>query len=264
MTGVTSETSADSIVCTDLSIAHTGARGGAERVVDGVSFTVARGAALILLGATGSGKSTLAAVLAGAAGPGVDIVGGEAVVEGISVRRPGRSRRLLTVLTGHLGQTDGAMLPARLTVGEIVAEPVTSRQRKVNSRAMSYRVATLLDELGLPLGAVGKYPYELSAGMRQRVALARTLMLEPRLVVADEPLANLDVEAREIVRSALARRQHQHGLSLLLVANEAETVARFDADVLALQAGHVVGVGHGVKGMVWTPSSEADRRLVSS
>ncbi|MBZ4486264.1 ATP-binding cassette domain-containing protein [Microbacterium sp. cx-55] len=264
MTPVTSDIAADSIVCSDLSITHTGARGDVQRVVDGVTFTVARGTALVLLGATGSGKSTLAAVLAGAAGAGVEIVGGDAVVEGISVRRPGRKRRLLSVLTGHLGQSDGATLPARLTVGEIVAEPVTSRQRKVNGRALSFRVATLLDELGLPLGAVGKYPYELSAGMRQRVALARTLMLEPRLVVADEPLANLDVEAREIVRAALARRQREHGLSLLMVANEPETVARFDADVLALQAGHVVGIGHGVRGMVWTPSSEADRRLVSS
>ncbi|WP_159502061.1 ATP-binding cassette domain-containing protein [Microbacterium sp. 18062] len=261
---MTSQTSADSIVCSDLSIAHASGRGTPERVVDGVSFTLARGAALILVGATGSGKSTLATVLAGTAGPGVGVVGGDAVVEGVSVRRPGRRLRLLTVVTGYLGQTDGATLPARLTVGDIVAEPVTSRQRKVNGRALSFRVATLLDELGLPLGAVGKYPYELSAGMRQRVAIARTLMLEPRLVVADEPLANLDVEAREIVRSALERRQRDAGMSLLLVANEPENVARFDADVLALRAGHTVGFGHGVESMTWTPSSEADRRLVSS
>ena len=145
-----------------------------------------------------------------------------------------------------------------------MAEPVTSRQRKVNARALSFRAATLLDELGLPLGVVGKFPYELSAGMRQRVALARMLMLEPRLVIADEPLANLDVEARETVRAALSRRQHEDGLSLLLVAHESETATRFDADVLALQAGHAVGFGHGVDRMTWTPSSEADRRLVSS
>lgn len=261
---MTHDPAADSIVCSDLSIAHTSVRGGQERVVDGVSFTLARGAALVLIGATGSGKSTLAAVLAGGAGAGVSVVGGDATVEGISVRRPGRRRPLLTVLTGYLGQTDGATLPARLTVGDIVAEPVTSRQRKVNARALSFRVATLLDELGLPLGAVGMYPYELSAGMRQRVAFARTLMLEPRLVIADEPLANLDVEARELVRGALERRQRDHGLSLLLVANESESVARFDADVLALQAGHAVGFGHGMDRMTWTPSSEADRRLVSS
>lgn len=255
---------ADSIVCSDLSIAHTNGRGAMERVVDGVSFTLGRGAALVLVGSTGSGKSTLAAVLAGAADAGATVVGGDAIVEGISVRRPGRRRRLLTVVAGYLGQTDGAELPARLTIGEIVAEPVTSRHRKVNARALQLRVATLLDELGLPLGVVGKYPYELSAGMRQRVAIARTLMLDPLVLIADEPLANLDVEAREIVRAALGRRQTGNGMSMLLVTNEAESASRFDADVLALRAGHAVGFGHGVEKMTWTPSSEADRRLVSS
>ncbi len=258
------DTAADSIVCSDLSIAHTDGRGAPARVIDGVSFTLGRGAALILVGSTGSGKSTLAAVLAGRAGNGVSVVGGDALVEGISVRRPGRRHRFLTVAVGYLGQTDGPGLPARLTVSEIVGEPVTSRHRKVDMRALSLRIATLLDELGLPLGAAGKYPYELSAGMRQRVAIARTLMLDPRLVIADEPLANLDVEAREIVRAALERRQRENEMSLLLVANEAESVARFDADVLALRAGHAVGFGHGIEKMTWTPSSEADRRLVSS
>lgn len=260
---MTTQAPADSIVCSDLSIAHVGGRTGPERVVDGVSFTLARGSALIMVGATGSGKSTLAAVLAGVTPASASVVGGDAHVEGVSVRRPGRGRRLLTVVVGYLGQNDGASLPARLTVGEIVGAPVTSRQRRVNTRALSLRVATLLDELGLPLGAVAKYPYELSAGMRQRVALARALMLDPRVVIADEPLANLDVEAREIVRAALRRRQEAEGMSLLLVANEAESVDRFDADLLVLRSGHVVGYGPSRQGMVWTPSSEADRGLVS-
>lgn len=260
---MTTQAPADSIVCSDLSIAHVGGRAGSERVVDGVSFTLARGAALVLVGATGSGKSTLAAVLAGAAPESASVVGGDALVEGVSVRRPGRGRRLLTVVAGYLGQTDGATLPARLTVGEIVEAPVTSRERKVNARALSLRVVTLLDELGLPLGAVSKYPYELSAGMRQRVALARTLMLDPRVVIADEPLANLDVEAREIVRVALRRRQEADGMSLLLVANEAESVARFDADLLVMRSGHVVGYGPHGRAMAWTPSSDAHRGLVS-
>ena len=251
------------VLCSDLSITRA-ARGAESRVIDGVSFRLERGAALALVGGTGSGKSTLASVLGGRTDDGAAISGGDVLVEGISVRTPGRKRNALGVLIGYLGQSDGAELPARLTVGEIVAEPVTSRARKVNARALSLRVAMLVDELGLPLGATTKYPYELSAGMRQRVALARALMLDPVLVVADEPMANLDVDSREIVREVLARRQQEDGTALLLVANDPATLERFDADVLVLRAGHSVGYGHGTGDILWTPSSEADPRLVSS
>ena len=220
------------IICSDLSITRV-ARGGESRVIDGVSFRLEHGAALALVGGTGSGKSTLASVLAGRGDDDVTVSGGDAVVEG-------------------------------LTVGESVAEPVTSRARKVNASALSLRVATLVDELGLALGATTKFPYELSAGMRQRVALARALMLDPALVIADEPMATLDIEGREIVRQVLARRQRENGTALVLVANDPTTVDRFDADVLVLRAGHAVGYGHGTNDILWTPSSEADPRLVSS
>lgn len=252
----------DSILCSDLSIGRTGV-GGAERVIDGVSFTLRRGTTMALMGATGSGKSTLAAVLAGSAEDGVNIVGGDAIVEGVSVRKPGRSKRLLNVVAGYLDQSHAASLPARLSVSEIVAEPVTSRQRRVNMRAVQYRVATLLDELGLSLGAATKYPYELSAGMRQRVAIARTLMLDPKLVIADEPLANLDVDGRTLIRDALRRRQTEEGLSLLIVVNELATVEAFNGEVLVLQSGNTVGFGRTARDIVWTPSAGVDRRLAS-
>ena len=79
-------------------------------------------------------------------------------VEGIPVRRPGRAHRTLTYLTGYLSQSAGARLPARMTVAEVIGEPITSRDRRVNQRALAVRVATLLDELMLPLGAAAKYP----------------------------------------------------------------------------------------------------------
>ncbi len=227
-----------SIVCDDLSIADAGGR----RLIDGVSFRLERRAALVIAGATGSGKSTLAAVLAGRADAGVRVDGGRATVEGVSVRRGGRRAHSLGVYAGYIGQTDGAQLPPRLTVSEIIAEPFTGRVRRPNGRAVSMRVAGLLDELALPLGLADRFPYELSAGMRQRVAIARALMLDPRLIVGDEPFANLDVDARRLVREALVRRRGT-GTSLLLATNDPGVTDVFDAALLVLDAGHTVAYG---------------------
>ncbi|MCP2636837.1 ATP-binding cassette domain-containing protein [Microbacterium sp. HD4P20] len=249
--------------CVDLSLARSGRGGVGQRVVDGVSFDLPHGGTLALMGPTGAGKSSLAAVLAGAGEPGLSVAGGSAEVEGIPVRNPGRAHRQLTYYAGYLPQSAGARLPARLTVGDVIGEPITSRDKRVNPRALAVRVATLLDEMLLPLGAAAKYPYELSAGMRQRVALARALVLQPRVLIADEPFSNLDVEVRKAAREALVRRRHELGMAMLVVTNEPEVVRELDADVLVLRGGHAVAFGHGTRDLLWTPSAEADRRLVS-
>ena len=115
----------------DLSLAWN-PRPGALRGVEGVSFRLPRAGTLAVMGPTGAGKSSLLAMLAGQAPADLGVVGGDALVEGISVRRPGRKHRVLTYVAGFLPQSAGAKLPARLTVSETIAEPVTSRDRRVN------------------------------------------------------------------------------------------------------------------------------------
>lgn len=226
---------------------------GRTRVIDGVSFTLPHARALALMGPTGSGKSTLASLIAGRVEGGLGLAGGTLKVHGIPVQRSGRSRRTLTYLAGYLPQRAGADLPSRLTVSEVIAEPITSRDRRVNSRALAVRIATLLDEMQLPLGAAAKYPYELSAGMRQRVALARALVLDPKLLVADDAYSNLDVEVRVAARDAILRRRDGYGMSTLLVTNDPESARELDADVLVLRTGHAVAYGHSADDLLWTP-----------
>jgi peptide/nickel transport system ATP-binding protein len=230
-------------------------------VVEGVTFELPFGRALALMGPVGSGKSSLASVLAGVDAASTAVSGGSATVAGLRVAHSARVRRRLTFMTGYVGQTSGASLPPRMKVAEIVADPLLSRQHRVNRRAVSVRVAGLLDELGLALGAAERFPYELSAGMRQRVAIARALMLDPQVLIADEPFAGIDVTARPLVTAALARRRAA-GLSVLMVTSDHDLISEMDADVLVLHEGHAVAFGHGTDGLLWSPS--ADRSVIAS
>ncbi|WOF24681.1 ATP-binding cassette domain-containing protein [Microbacterium betulae] len=250
----------NAIRCVDLSVSRSG-RGQAIRAVDGVTTTLEAGETLCVAGPTGSGKSSLAAALAGARDRTLSVSGGDAFVTGISVRHPGRAHRVLTYRTGYLPQGGGATLPSRLTVSEVISEPITARDRRVNQRALSVRVAALLDEMHLPLGAAAKFPYELSAGMRQRVAFARALILDPRVLVADEPLANIDLEVRHVIFDAIIRRQQEWGMAAFLVTNDADLARELDADRLILRAGHVVAAGD-AEVLRWTPGMKSTETLL--
>lgn len=242
--------------CDDLSVAR-----GGVRVAEGVTFGLAPGRALAIMGPTGAGKSSLAAMLAGAGDPSLTIVGGSAFVYGIPIRKGGRAARVRSYVTGYLAQRAGTDLPARMTVAEVIGEPVTSRDKRVNQRALALQIVGLLDELQLPLGAASKYPYELSSGMRQRVALARALVLAPRVFIGDDPYANLDLEVRQAARDALVRRRDDDGMAIAVVTNDVAAVRELDADVLVLRAGHPVGFGHGPSDVLWTPDEST--RLAS-
>ncbi|MER7795908.1 ATP-binding cassette domain-containing protein [Microbacterium sp. NPDC096154] len=243
----------NAVVCHDLSVSRWG-HGPETRAVDGVTFTLKAGETVCVSGPTGSGKSSLLGVLAGRSDEALTVAGGEARVCGISVRRKGRDRRVLTYRVGYVPQGAGAALPARLTVGEAIAEPITSRDRRVNSRAVSVRVAALLDEMHLPLGTADRFPFELSAGMRQRVAFARALVLDPRLLVADEPLANIDLEVRHVIYDAIMRRRREWGMAAVIATNDEAFVRELGAAQLRLRAGHVVAQSADGR-LLWTPDT---------
>ena len=237
------------VVATDISVRYR-QRGSARaaHAIDGVTFTIERGETLAVLGESGSGKSTLARILAAEAD--IDahdsprITGGELRVLGTSVRRIGdRRRNRLRSRIGYVPQGAGSLLLPHLTAGESIAEPIFVRDRKFSQSKAGMIVATLVDAVRLPMGTMNKFPYELSAGQRQRIAIARALILEPDLLVADDPTSGVDVTARPAIIEILHELQNDLDFSAFVVTSNLHEVENLSRRVMIMCRGEVVGRG---------------------
>ena len=212
---------------------------GRVRAVDGVSFDVRAGEAFGLVGESGCGKSTTAHSILRLEEP----TGGEVRFDGEDVREYGDAelRRFRRRAQLVLQDPDSAFNP-RMTVGEAVAEPLrvhglsdAERRRRV--------VADALERVGLSAADADDYPHEFSGGEKQRIALARALVLNPDLLVADEPASALDGRTKTDVLELLGDLQREFGVAVLLISHDVDLVRRFCDRVAVMYLGEVVERG---------------------
>lgn len=243
---------ADPIVhVSDLSLSYPAHAGGREfEAIEGISFDLARGGVMALLGESGSGKSTLARFLAGRAADAgekaarIKLTGGAASVMDLPMRRLSRrTRARLTAYVGYLAQDAGATLTPELNVGDILLEPIVERSKRFNREELGERIAEMMDIVALPLAKLQEYPYELSKGQRQRVAVMRSLMLDPALLVADEPTLGVDANNRPKIVELLHWYRERTGSTMLLISHDIGMLEALVEDVLVMQHGRMVGHG---------------------
>ena len=215
--------------------------------INGVSFQLAAGETLGLIGEAGSGKSTLARAVASQMAPGEReapvIAGGRLTVLGRELRDSRRQRDGLALRIGYLPQDGGSSLQPHLTVGENVAEPIFQRDKRFDRLDAGAAVAKLVDAVRLPLSVMEKFPHELSRGQRQRIALARSLVLEPELLVADDPTMGVDVLVRGPILQVVAELQKEFGFSALIVGHDLRELRTVVDRIAVLHAGLIVGYG---------------------
>lgn len=215
----------------------------------GISLTLGAGEVVGVLGSAGSGKSTFARVAAGRHlnrdfGAPPAITGGDVLIFGQPLRHATRRQMdKLAADIGYLPQGAADTLQPDRTVSELVAAPILERDRDFPTKTLIGLVAGMVDSVGLSLQLMDKYPYELSGGQRQRVALARALVLKPALLVADEPMAGLDLSVRDTVARLLATLSAEAQMQAIIVTHDLPVLRRAANRVLVLDQGRMIALG---------------------
>ena len=208
-----------------------------------VDLTIYPGTNVALVGESGAGKSSLARCLALLDKP----ERGEIWFEDVNLLSlKGRAvfpmRRQLQMIF----QDPTSALNPRLTAGEIIAEPLRI-QRQGTRRQQRMRALEMMEQVGLPREWEGKTALEFSGGQRQRMEIARALILEPKLLILDEALSNLDIANQEMILRLLSDLQLAHSLTYLHISHDLRLVSRFADEVAVMHAGKIVEHGEALK-----------------
>ena len=229
--------------------------------VDNVSFTLPQGKILSIVGESGCGKSTLVKSLVGL----VPISKGDFSLFGMAVKNgkvesPKNSVRV-SDLVQMIFQDPLSSLNPRQTVTEILTAPVIARGLSFDeSRA---RALELLDRVSLPAGAMDKFPHEFSGGQRQRLCIARSLMVRPKVLLCDEVTSALDVSVQAQILHLLDDLRRDLGLSILFISHDMQVVRALSDEVLVMYFGHAVE--HGPADEVLTnPQNDYTKKLLAS
>ena len=211
------------------------------KAVDDVSFSVERGACLGIAGESGSGKTTAAKLILLLE----ELTSGSILYEGKDIQALSKQElmwyrsRVQTIF-----QDAGSSLNPRMRIKDIVGEPLeVQKGKELDRKAIYAKTEEMLGKVGLGPDNMRKYPHELSGGQKQRVAIANAMILEPSLVVLDEPVSALDVSIRAQILNLLADLQEKEGLTYVIIAHDLAMLEHITTDIVVMYLGRIVEMG---------------------
>src|SRR5579863_8526166 len=209
---------------------------GYVRAVDGVNMTIERGQTLGLVGESGSGKTTIGRTIVRLYKP----TGGQMLFDNVDLATLGGERlRQMRRRVQMIFQDPFASLNPRYTIGSLVAEPMHIF-KIASGKEIRERTAELLRVVGLRPEYIDRYPHEFSGGQRQRIAVARSLAINPELVIADEPVSALDVSIRAQVLNLLQSLQKEFNLTYLFISHDLSVVRHVADRIAVMYLGRIV------------------------
>ncbi len=209
------------------------------KAVDGVSFDLYPGETLGVVGESGCGKSTLGRGMLQL----LDVTGGQVVwmgkhLEALSPREMLAHRKDMQIIF----QDPLASLNPRMTIGDIIAEPLTVHHPELSAKERKDRVAETMEQVGLLPPMINRYPHEFSGGQCQRVGVARAMILKPKLIVCDEPVSALDVSIQAQIVNLIKELQESFGLSLVFISHDLSVVRHVSHRIMVLYLGNVMEI----------------------
>ena len=232
------------------------------RAVDDVSFQLRRGEILGLVGESGCGKSTVARCVMNVYRP----TAGHIYYDGIDTCAAAQfraNRRRLEAERQIIFQDSTSSLDPRMTAAEIIAEPMRIHRVKPPRGSLRAEAAFQLYYVGMEESYLDKCPPEMSGGQRQRVAIARALSMEPKLLVADEPVAALDVSIQAQIINLFSHLRQEHGFSILFIAHDLSMVEYLCDRVGVMYRGKLVEIGP-TEAVFARPQHDYTRALLSA
>lgn len=232
---------------------------GEVKAVDDVSILIRQGETLGVVGESGSGKTTLGMCLLRLQTCEGEIrFDGKAIHE-ISQREMRPLRRSIQVVF----QDPFSSLSPRLTIEQIIGEGLRIHFPQLDAKARDERIVSVMEEVGLEKEMLWRYPHQFSGGQRQRIAIARAVVLEPRLILLDEPTSALDVTVQKQVLELLAKLQRQHGISYLFITHDLNVIRAMAHRIIVMKGGRVVEQGD-TEQLFNSPQQEYTRTLLSA
>ncbi len=230
------------------------------KAVDGVNIRLYEGETLGVVGESGCGKSTFARAIIGL----VEATDGDVVWLGQDLTKMRDVERRETRKDMQMIFQDPlASLNPRMNIGDIIAEPLITFYPKLSKDEVKKRVKAMMDKVGLLPNVINRYPHEFSGGQCQRIGIARALILEPKMIICDEPVSALDVSIQAQVVNLLKELQKELGLSLVFIAHDLSVVKHISDRVLVMYLGNAVELGE-AKALFDDPKHPYTRALMSA